>query len=131
MQYVKYFQCTECGTTYDTAQPMNLCPHDNRPVRLVLDMAQIKQDFKRFARHVRLKEFFAINPSKPTYTMQTINLHCLCPLHLPHFQSHPTHHHPVLFGYTITCHYFTVTDLLQVAPSHKISSTYVLLPPVL
>lgn len=45
MQYVKYFQCTNCGTTYDTAQPMNLCPHDNRPVRLVLDMAQIKQDF--------------------------------------------------------------------------------------
>ncbi|MDM7860380.1 threonine synthase [Alteromonas sp. ASW11-36] len=45
MQYVKYFQCTECGSTYDTTEPMNLCPRDNRPVRLVLDIALIKQDY--------------------------------------------------------------------------------------
>lgn len=25
-----------------------------------------------------------------------------CPLHLPHNQSHPKHHHPMLYGYTIS-----------------------------
>ncbi|XP_068187012.1 beta-galactoside alpha-2,6-sialyltransferase 1 isoform X3 [Antennarius striatus] len=54
-----------------------------------------------------------INSQVPPFRL----LLCLCPLDLPHHQSHPTHHHPMLFGYTLTYHYFTVTDLLQVTPS--------------
>ena len=45
MKYVKHYECTDCGQTYPVDKPMNLCPNDNRPVRLVLDVKQIKTDF--------------------------------------------------------------------------------------
>ena len=45
MKYVKHWQCTDCGTLYDTSDLMNLCPNDNRPVQLILDTDRIKQDF--------------------------------------------------------------------------------------
>jgi threonine synthase len=45
MQYVKHWQCTDCGTEYSVEQPMNLCPKDNRPVKLILDTPSIKADF--------------------------------------------------------------------------------------
>ena len=45
MRYVKHFQCTECNRTYSTDVPMNLCPHDNRPVRVILDIEAIAADY--------------------------------------------------------------------------------------
>ncbi len=45
MKYIRHFQCTECATTYPVDQPMNLCPVDGRPVKLVLDTEAIKTDF--------------------------------------------------------------------------------------
>lgn len=45
MKYAKYWECTECGSTYNFDKVMNLCPNDNRPVKLILDTQQIHADF--------------------------------------------------------------------------------------
>lgn len=45
MKYAKYYQCTECGQTYPVDDAMNLCPADNRPVKLVLDTEAIAKDY--------------------------------------------------------------------------------------
>ncbi|TRY32132.1 threonine synthase [Aliiglaciecola sp. M165] len=46
MKYVKHLVCTECGTQYPVDRPMNLCPKDNRPVQMVLDIQSIKEHYK-------------------------------------------------------------------------------------
>ena len=43
--YFSHFQCTECASQYPITQPMNLCPKDNRPVKMVLDLEAINRDF--------------------------------------------------------------------------------------
>lgn len=45
MKYVKHFQCSECQRTYPIDKPMNLCPHDGRPVEMILDVESIRADF--------------------------------------------------------------------------------------
>ena len=45
MKYVKHYTCTECGTTYPIETPMNLCPRDQRPVRMTLDTEAIAADY--------------------------------------------------------------------------------------
>lgn len=45
MRYVKHFQCTECDEIYPKSQLMNLCPNDDRPVQIILDVERIKSDF--------------------------------------------------------------------------------------
>lgn len=45
MRYVKHFQCTQCKTTYPIETAINLCPIDNRPVQLILDLVAIKADY--------------------------------------------------------------------------------------
>ena len=45
MKYVKHYQCTECQTIYPPDKPMNLCPVDNRPVQMVLDIDAIKAQY--------------------------------------------------------------------------------------
>lgn len=45
MKYIKHYRCTECGTTYPTDTPMNLCPLDNRPVQMELDMQSLAANY--------------------------------------------------------------------------------------
>jgi threonine synthase len=45
MKYIKHYQCTECGKTYSSDTPMNLCNDDGRPVQMVLDTKSIAQDY--------------------------------------------------------------------------------------
>ncbi len=48
MSYVKKLKCTECETEYLSDQLMNLCPKDNRPLELIIDVEQIKLDKPNF-----------------------------------------------------------------------------------
>ena len=45
MKYIKHYQCTECGKTYTADIPMNLCEDDGRPVKMMVDVAAIAQDY--------------------------------------------------------------------------------------
>jgi threonine synthase len=49
MRYVKHFQCSECGTIYPKTTLMNLCPKDQRPVQMVLEVETVRQDFPDFS----------------------------------------------------------------------------------
>jgi threonine synthase len=48
MSYVKNLKCTDCGTEYPSDQLMNLCPKDNRPLELIIDIESIKKDKPNF-----------------------------------------------------------------------------------
>lgn len=66
MQYVQHYQCTECGQKYATESPMNLCPNDNRPVRVILDVEHIKRDFPDFSwYHPEEKSMWRFGPLMP------------------------------------------------------------------
>ncbi len=41
MSYAAHLQCTACGTTYPADRIMNLCPRDNRPVQIILDLERL------------------------------------------------------------------------------------------
>ena len=45
MKYIKHYQCTECGRTYKTDTPMNLCEDDGRPVKMMVNIAAITRDY--------------------------------------------------------------------------------------
>ena len=49
MSYVKNLRCTACHTEYPSEQLMNLCPLDNRPLELIIDVARIKQEKPNFS----------------------------------------------------------------------------------
>lgn len=66
MKYVKHFQCTECNTIYPVQSAMNLCPNDNRPVRLILDIARIREDYPDFSwYHPEEKSMWRFGPLLP------------------------------------------------------------------
>ncbi len=44
MRYVSRLACPTCGTTYPADRVMNLCPVDNRPVQIVLDLDRLKAE---------------------------------------------------------------------------------------
>ncbi len=48
MSYIKNLKCSDCGAEYNSNQLMNLCPVDNRPLELIIDIEQIKQDKPNF-----------------------------------------------------------------------------------
>ena len=48
MSYIKYLKCSDCGAEYLCDQLMNLCPIDNRPIELIIDVEQIKKDKPNF-----------------------------------------------------------------------------------
>jgi len=48
MSYIKQLKCTGCGAEYSSEQLMNLCPEDNRPLELIIDVEQIKTDCPNF-----------------------------------------------------------------------------------
>jgi rRNA maturation endonuclease Nob1 len=45
MKYIKHYQCTECGRSYKTDTPMNLCEDDGRPVKMMVNIAAITRDY--------------------------------------------------------------------------------------
>ncbi len=44
MRYVSHLACSTCGATYPADRPMNLCPVDDRPVQMVLDLDRVKAE---------------------------------------------------------------------------------------
>ncbi len=44
MRYVSHLACSTCGATYPADRPMNLCPVDDRPVRVVLDLDRLRAE---------------------------------------------------------------------------------------
>ena len=44
MGYVSHLQCGTCGATYDAGAVMNLCPVDERPVQVVIDLARLQRE---------------------------------------------------------------------------------------
>ena len=45
MSYAAHLECTGCGQTYPIDAVMNLCPADQRPVQIVLDLERLGEDF--------------------------------------------------------------------------------------
>ena len=44
MRYVSRLECPTCGATYPADSVMNLCPQDNRPVQVVIDLERLKAE---------------------------------------------------------------------------------------
>jgi len=44
MRYVSGLVCPTCGATYPADRVMNLCPRDNRPVQVVIDLDRLKAE---------------------------------------------------------------------------------------
>jgi threonine synthase len=42
MGYVSHLACSVCGAQYPATQVMNLCPHDGRPLQIVMDLERLK-----------------------------------------------------------------------------------------
>jgi len=40
--YVSHLACTVCGAEYPAGRVMNLCPHDGRPLQIVMDLEKLK-----------------------------------------------------------------------------------------
>ena len=49
MSYVKHSKCIACGATYPNDNLLNLCPVDNRPLELILDVARLSHEQNAFA----------------------------------------------------------------------------------
>ncbi|MEE4174485.1 MAG: threonine synthase [Xanthomonadales bacterium] len=45
MSYATHLECTACGATYPADAVMNLCPVDQRPVQIVLDLERLARDY--------------------------------------------------------------------------------------
>ena len=44
MRYVSHLACSTCGATYPADRAMNLCPVDERPVQIVLDLLRLRAE---------------------------------------------------------------------------------------
>ena len=44
MSLISHLQCTGCGTTYPANAIMNLCPVDDRPVEIIMDLERLQQE---------------------------------------------------------------------------------------
>jgi threonine synthase len=44
MRYVSHLACSTCGATYPANAVMNLCPRDNRPVQVAIDLDRLKAE---------------------------------------------------------------------------------------
>lgn len=44
MRYVSHLACSVCGSTFEATKVLNLCPHDGRPVWMVLDLDRLKRE---------------------------------------------------------------------------------------
>ena len=48
MSYSSHLRCTGCRKEYPLDSIMNLCPHDNRPVEIIIDTDRLKADLPDF-----------------------------------------------------------------------------------
>lgn len=48
MSYSSHLRCSGCGKEYPLDSIMNLCPHDNRPVEIIIDTDRLKADLPDF-----------------------------------------------------------------------------------
>ncbi len=44
MRYASHLGCPTCGATYPITAVMNLCPVDNRPVQVMLDLERLRKE---------------------------------------------------------------------------------------
>ena len=44
MGYVSHLSCSVCGLSFPPNQVMNLCPHDGRPLQMVIDLERLKAE---------------------------------------------------------------------------------------
>ncbi|MFM7592680.1 MAG: hypothetical protein ACKO85_12915, partial [Isosphaeraceae bacterium] len=44
MAFVAYLECSVCRQQFPADTMMNLCPHDQRPVQIVLDLDRLKRE---------------------------------------------------------------------------------------
>jgi threonine synthase len=44
MGFVSHLSCSVCGAEYPAMQIMNLCPHDGRPLQMVIDLERLKAE---------------------------------------------------------------------------------------
>jgi threonine synthase len=44
MRFVSHLECPTCGATYPADRVMNLCPVDNRPVQMMLDLDRLRAE---------------------------------------------------------------------------------------
>ncbi|MCF6194220.1 MAG: threonine synthase, partial [Kangiellaceae bacterium] len=49
MSYIKNLKCSKCNAEYSSAELMNLCPKDNRPLEIIIDIDQLLQDKANFS----------------------------------------------------------------------------------
>ena len=45
MGYVSHLSCSICGAEYPAKSVMNLCPHDGRPLQVVIDLERLKAEY--------------------------------------------------------------------------------------
>ncbi|MCJ8269071.1 MAG: hypothetical protein MJK04_06675, partial [Psychrosphaera sp.] len=48
MSYVSKLRCSACNKEYPNNQLMNLCPVDNRPLEMIIDVARVKAELPDF-----------------------------------------------------------------------------------
>ena len=44
MRYVSHLACSVCGTTFPAETLMNLCPHDGRPIQVIIDLDRLEAE---------------------------------------------------------------------------------------
>jgi threonine synthase len=44
MSYISHLRCTGCGAEYPADTHMNLCPEDNRPVEIIIDLERLMEE---------------------------------------------------------------------------------------
>ncbi|QEH37413.1 Threonine synthase [Aquisphaera giovannonii] len=47
MKYASHLACSVCKREFPADRPMNLCPHDGRPVQVSLDLGRLRKDYGR------------------------------------------------------------------------------------
>jgi len=81
MSYVTNLRCTGCGTVFPQNQLMNLCPHDNRPLEMQIDIERIlseKSGFQWYRPELktmwRFGSLLALDSTEPGDLMNIISL---------------------------------------------------------
>lgn len=81
MSYAAHLECTYCGRQYPYGQVMNLCPVDQRPVQIVLDLERLAAERPKAAWHHpqrrslwRFGSLLALDPDDPEDARHVVSL---------------------------------------------------------
>lgn len=81
MSYAAHLECIACGATYPVDQVMNLCPVDQRPVQIVLDLERLAAERPGAAWHRpsrrdmwRFGALLALDPDDPVDAAHIVSL---------------------------------------------------------